>query len=84
MDFITNSTIIPVPKVYETRHVQTERCKEFCIVMEYISGKPLNKTWNDLDEGQKTTICLQVNGYLAQLRELTGDQIMATDGGALK
>ncbi|KAM5448519.1 hypothetical protein MaudCBS49596_005313 [Microsporum audouinii] len=51
--------------------------------MKYILGKPLNIIWKDLSEDQKTNICLQINGYLAQFRKLTGDRIMAVDDGAL-
>ncbi|EEQ35450.1 hypothetical protein McanCB56680_005060 [Microsporum canis] len=80
------ATTIPVPKVFEAGWFQKsgEWCdKRFCIVMEYIPGKPLNVIWKDLSEDQKTNICLQIDGYLAQLQKLTADRIMASDGGPL-
>ncbi|KAF3482912.1 phosphotransferase family protein [Arthroderma uncinatum] len=83
MEFIAKTTTIPVPKVFETRYVQRERDTQFCIVVEYIPGKPLNIIWKDLSEEQKTNICYQIDGYLSQLRKLTGDRIMAADGGSL-
>ncbi|KAM5493596.1 hypothetical protein MaudMau93_000980 [Microsporum audouinii] len=88
MEFIAKATTIPVPKVFEAkvfeaRYIGKKRGERFCIVMEYIPGKPLNVIWNDLSDNQKINICLQIDGYLAQLRTLTGDRIMAADGGAL-
>ncbi|DAA73964.1 TPA_exp: Uncharacterized protein A8136_3746 [Trichophyton benhamiae CBS 112371] len=83
MELIAKTTTIPVPKVFEARYVDREEGKNFYIVMEYIPGKPLNVAWNDLSESQRKATCLEIDGYLAQLRKLTGDRIMAADGGAL-
>lgn len=57
MEFIAKVTTIPVPKVFEARHVQTKWGEEFRIVMEYIPGKPLNIIWKDLSDDQKLNIC---------------------------
>ncbi|EGD97970.1 hypothetical protein TMEN_4341 [Trichophyton mentagrophytes] len=83
MELIARATTIPVPKVFDARYVEREGDKFFYIVMEYIPGKPLNVAWNGLSESQRKHTCLEIDGYLAQLRKLTGDRIMAADGGAL-
>ncbi|PGH23624.1 hypothetical protein AJ80_02230 [Polytolypa hystricis UAMH7299] len=78
LQFVASNTTIPVPKVYD---VDDEGQN---IVIEYMPGNPLDKVWIKLTHDQRDSVCHQLAGYLAQLRQLTGKQIEAPNGGRVR
>ena len=80
MRFIAANTTIPVPRVHATRTTEWGTCE---IIMDYVPGEPLDRAWTYLTHDQKVTTCVQLRGYLAQLKRLKGKRIESLGGGAV-
>lgn len=81
MMFVRQTTSIPVPRVLDV----FTREDQVYLVMEYIKGKSLQSAWRSLTPEQRSNICLELKGYLQQLRNLTPPHpgvVEAIDGSA--
>lgn len=74
MQFITQNTSIPIPKVYA---IHVTRNQQIYIEMEYIQGESLDTAWRKeggLSQDQKSVIFADIKGYISILRELQPPQ----------
>ncbi|KAF8156634.1 kinase-like domain-containing protein [Crassisporium funariophilum] len=80
MRFVAENTTIPVPKVLFTGtfgHVKV-------IKMRYVKGIRVWNAWNRLTKAEQTQLCLDLEGYVKQLRSLpppSPGQVSSTWGG---
>ena len=67
MEFVKQSTSIPLPEIYGFHYNEDDEC---FIFMEYIEGCTLESTWPSLGLDDRDIIESQLAGYVAQLRAL--------------
>ncbi|UNI23845.1 hypothetical protein JDV02_010839 [Purpureocillium takamizusanense] len=70
MQYVTNNTAIPIPKIYE---VHITHNQQIFIEMEYINGEDLDTSWRvdgRLSQEQKNAICTDIKNYVSILRDL--------------
>lgn len=67
MEFVKQSTSIPIPEVFGFHHNEDVEC---FIFMSYIEGCTLESSWPSLRLEDRKTIESQLAGYFAELRSL--------------
>ena len=67
MEFVTQSTSIPVPEVFGFHHNEDDKC---FIFMSYIEGDTLESIWSSLGLDDRKAIESQLKDYFTQLRSL--------------
>lgn len=67
MEFVNQSTSIPLPEVFGFHYNEDDEC---FIFMSYIEGCTLESIWPSLGLADRETIESQLAGYFAQLRAL--------------
>ncbi|KAF8156646.1 kinase-like domain-containing protein [Crassisporium funariophilum] len=80
MCFVAENTTIPVPKVLFTGTFGRVNV----IKMQYVKGIPVCNAWRRLTKAEQTQICLDLEGYVKQLRSLqppSPGQVSSTFGG---
>ncbi|KAL5337677.1 kinase-like domain-containing protein [Aspergillus crustosus] len=83
LQFISENTAIPVPKVY-CSFVRKNRAY---IVMERIKGKEIPSVWKDLDEQSRHNVFSSLKGMMQELRALKpaeGTGVQSCVGGSLR
>ncbi|KAK9788207.1 putative Kinase-like domain-containing protein [Seiridium cardinale] len=70
MLYVSNSTTVPVPKVFAIYQRQEEQNVVTYIVMQYVPGTTLLDLWGTLDQARKTAISKTLRTYFDQLRQL--------------
>ncbi|KAH7176369.1 kinase-like domain-containing protein [Dactylonectria macrodidyma] len=75
--FVKKNTNIPVPTIYAMYQadleVQGEMMNCSVIVMEYIKGKTVRSSFNDLNDEEKERFALQLRSHLSELRALPSE-----------
>ncbi|CDF38703.1 unnamed protein product [Chondrus crispus] len=79
--FIAENTPVPVPQVYGVHEGDDGNTY---IVMEFISGTPLDLVWDSLEVSQKEKLAHQLREYFEELRELRGNFIGSVHEGPCK
>jgi aminoglycoside phosphotransferase len=67
MEFVKQSTSIPIPEVFGFHHNEDDEC---FIFMSYVEGCTLESSWPSLGLEDRKTIESQLAGYFAELRSL--------------
>jgi aminoglycoside phosphotransferase len=67
MEFVKQSTSIPIPEVFGFHHNEDDEC---FIFMSYVEGCTLESSWPSLGLEDRKTIESQLAGYIAELRSL--------------
>ncbi|KAI0796035.1 kinase-like domain-containing protein [Abortiporus biennis] len=83
MEYISQHTTIPVPRVHGFLKLPDETS---WIVIDYIEGTPLDLVWLSLSEQERLDCMHQLQGYVAQLRDLPPpdpNRVQAVDRGHL-
>ncbi|PWY72948.1 hypothetical protein BO70DRAFT_113349 [Aspergillus heteromorphus CBS 117.55] len=79
MKFVAEHTIIPVPRVHRVE--RDKDGKVLKIYMDYMPGKPLDKSWATMTESERKSVAEDLCNYINQLRKLKGGYIGGADRG---
>lgn len=70
MLFVQQSTSIPVPKVYAIFEADVHGLTTSFIVMDYVPGNTLARSWPTLDAAQKRGVVSQLRAWVDELRRI--------------